>query len=151
MFTPAPIDKNFVPYSKRPVLMNNAGLFVDGAAGKGRGRSRVGRKQVFLSMTLVIASLRVGHAGPVRFAMSIPGTRNSARRRECVGPKKAAFWVPHCAPINEEWEAFGGRCNDAEKKIAILLSAVEPSSALHPGSGGRSASPRRYRSRAGRY
>ena len=40
MFTPAPIDKNFVPYT-RPVLMNNAGLFVDGAAGKCRGRSRV--------------------------------------------------------------------------------------------------------------
>ncbi len=39
MFVPTPIDKNFVPYTKRPVLKRNAGLFV-GAGGKGRGASR---------------------------------------------------------------------------------------------------------------
>lgn len=29
MNTPAPIDKSFVPHTKRPVLARNAGLFVD--------------------------------------------------------------------------------------------------------------------------
>jgi hypothetical protein len=32
MFLPAPIDKDFVPYTKRPVLKRNAGLFIYGAA-----------------------------------------------------------------------------------------------------------------------
>jgi hypothetical protein len=41
MFKPAPIDKDFVPYTKRPVLRRNAGLFVDGARGRGRGGARV--------------------------------------------------------------------------------------------------------------
>jgi hypothetical protein len=41
MFTPAPIDLNFVPYTKRRVLKRNAGLFVDGAAGAGRSGGRV--------------------------------------------------------------------------------------------------------------
>lgn len=41
MYTPAPIDKDFVPYSKRPVLRRNAGLFVDGAAKRDSGASRV--------------------------------------------------------------------------------------------------------------
>jgi hypothetical protein len=41
MFTPAPIDKDFVPYTKRPVLKRNAGLFVDGGRGRGRGGARV--------------------------------------------------------------------------------------------------------------
>ena len=36
MFVPAPIDKSFVPYTKRPMLRRNAGLFVDGGAGRGR-------------------------------------------------------------------------------------------------------------------
>ena len=30
MFRLAPIDKDFVPYSRRPVRRNNAGLFVGG-------------------------------------------------------------------------------------------------------------------------
>jgi hypothetical protein len=33
MFVPAPIDKDFIPYTKRPVLRRNAALFVDGKAG----------------------------------------------------------------------------------------------------------------------
>lgn len=41
MFVPAPIDKDFLPYTMRSVLKRNAGLFVDGAAGKNRGGSRV--------------------------------------------------------------------------------------------------------------
>jgi hypothetical protein len=41
MFAPAPIDNDFVPYTKRPVLKRNAGLFVDGTAGRGRGTPRV--------------------------------------------------------------------------------------------------------------
>lgn len=40
MSTLAPIDRNFVPYTKRPVFRRNAGLFVDGKGG-GRGASRV--------------------------------------------------------------------------------------------------------------
>lgn len=41
MFIPAPIDRDFVPYTKRPVLKRNAGLFVDGTGGRGRGVSGV--------------------------------------------------------------------------------------------------------------
>jgi hypothetical protein len=41
MFVPAPIDNDFVPYTKRSMMLRNAGLFVDGAATKGRGGSRV--------------------------------------------------------------------------------------------------------------
>ena len=41
MFEPAPIDREFLPYTKRPVLKANVGLFVDGAAGRGRGAARV--------------------------------------------------------------------------------------------------------------
>lgn len=41
MFVPAPIDRDFVPYTKRAVLKHNAGLFVDGVAGRGRGTARV--------------------------------------------------------------------------------------------------------------
>jgi hypothetical protein len=37
MFVPAPIDSDFLPYTKRPVLKRNAGLFVDGTARRGRG------------------------------------------------------------------------------------------------------------------
>jgi hypothetical protein len=46
MFTPAPIDHSFVPYTKRPKLKRNAGLFVDGRAGKGRGTARVVPQQI---------------------------------------------------------------------------------------------------------
>jgi hypothetical protein len=45
MFAPAPIDSDFVPYTKRPVLKRNAGLFVDGV-GRGRGTPRVVPQQV---------------------------------------------------------------------------------------------------------
>jgi hypothetical protein len=41
MFVAAPIDRNFVPHKKRSVLRRNAGLFVDGKTGSGRGASRV--------------------------------------------------------------------------------------------------------------
>jgi hypothetical protein len=41
MFVPAPIDKNFVPHTRRPVLRRNAGLFVDAGAGGNAGISRV--------------------------------------------------------------------------------------------------------------
>jgi len=41
MLTPAPIDNDVVPYTKRPVLRRNAGLFVDGNAGRSRGAPRV--------------------------------------------------------------------------------------------------------------
>jgi hypothetical protein len=41
MFVPAPIDKNFVPYTKRPVLRRNAGLFVDATVAEGSGAPRV--------------------------------------------------------------------------------------------------------------
>jgi hypothetical protein len=41
MFVPAPIEKDFVPYTKRSVLRRNAGLFVDGTFGRGRTGSRV--------------------------------------------------------------------------------------------------------------
>jgi hypothetical protein len=36
MFGTSPIDKNFVPYTKRPVLRRNAGLFVRTTGGGGR-------------------------------------------------------------------------------------------------------------------
>jgi hypothetical protein len=45
MFAPAPIDSGFVPYTKRSVLKRNAGLFVDGTAGRGRGTPRVSLQQ----------------------------------------------------------------------------------------------------------
>jgi hypothetical protein len=35
MLLPIPIDKNFVPYAKRPVLRRNQDLFVDGGRGGG--------------------------------------------------------------------------------------------------------------------
>jgi hypothetical protein len=41
MFVPAPIDKDFVPYTKRPVLQRNTGLFIRATARRGRGVSRV--------------------------------------------------------------------------------------------------------------
>jgi len=41
MSAPVSIDKDFVPYTKRPVLIRNAGLFVDGATGRGRSVPRV--------------------------------------------------------------------------------------------------------------
>ena len=41
MFVPAPIDRNFVPHTKRLVLRHNAGLFVDGKAGRDANSSRV--------------------------------------------------------------------------------------------------------------
>lgn len=42
MSMPAPIDLSFVPYTKRPMLRRNAGLFVDARRGRGRGaKSRV--------------------------------------------------------------------------------------------------------------
>jgi hypothetical protein len=41
MFVPVPIDKNYVPFTKRPVLRRNAGLFVDPPASQGRGAARV--------------------------------------------------------------------------------------------------------------
>ena len=34
MLTPAPIDKNVTPYTKRPVFKHNAGLFVEGKSSK---------------------------------------------------------------------------------------------------------------------
>jgi hypothetical protein len=46
MFVPALMDKDFVPYTKRPVLKRNAGLFVDGAAGRRRGTVRVAPQQI---------------------------------------------------------------------------------------------------------
>jgi hypothetical protein len=36
MFVPAPNDKNFVPYTKRPVLPHNAALFIDAGGGGAR-------------------------------------------------------------------------------------------------------------------
>ena len=41
MFAPALIDRDFVPYTKRPVLRRNAALFVDGSGGRGHGAARV--------------------------------------------------------------------------------------------------------------
>jgi hypothetical protein len=41
MFVPIPIDRDFVPHTKKPVLRRNAGLFVDGKAGGNAGTSRV--------------------------------------------------------------------------------------------------------------
>jgi hypothetical protein len=41
VFRSAPIDKDFVPYTKRPALKRNAGLFVDGGRGRGRSVPRV--------------------------------------------------------------------------------------------------------------
>jgi hypothetical protein len=35
MLLPVPIDNNFVPYTKRPVLRRNQDLFVDGGRGGG--------------------------------------------------------------------------------------------------------------------
>jgi hypothetical protein len=40
MIVRARIDKDFVPFTKRPILRRNAGLFVDGS-GRGRGGARV--------------------------------------------------------------------------------------------------------------
>jgi hypothetical protein len=37
MVRPAPVPDYVAPYTKRPVLRHNAGLFVDGGRGKGRG------------------------------------------------------------------------------------------------------------------
>lgn len=45
MFVPAPIDKDFVPYTKRPVLKRNAGLFVDGGKSKRGSGARVALQQ----------------------------------------------------------------------------------------------------------
>jgi hypothetical protein len=45
MLAPAPIDSDFVPYTKRRVLKRNAGLFVDGA-GRGRATPRVTLQQL---------------------------------------------------------------------------------------------------------
>jgi hypothetical protein len=41
MFVPAPIDRDFVPHTKRPILQRNARLFVSANAGRGRGGARV--------------------------------------------------------------------------------------------------------------
>jgi hypothetical protein len=41
MFVPAPIDRNFKPYTKRHVLKRNAALFVSGTGGNGGGALRV--------------------------------------------------------------------------------------------------------------
>jgi hypothetical protein len=41
MFVPAPIDYDFVPYTKRAARSRNAELFVDSSGGKGRGGPRV--------------------------------------------------------------------------------------------------------------
>ena len=41
MFVPAPIDKDFVPYTKRRILRRNAGLFVDAGGSRGGGAPRV--------------------------------------------------------------------------------------------------------------
>jgi hypothetical protein len=41
MFVPNPIDKNYIPYTKRPVLRRNAGLFVDGKSRGSRSSGRV--------------------------------------------------------------------------------------------------------------
>jgi hypothetical protein len=41
MFVPAPIDDSDVLYTMRPKLKRNAGFFVDGTAGRGRGMPRV--------------------------------------------------------------------------------------------------------------
>jgi hypothetical protein len=41
MLAPALIDRDFVPYTRRPIFRRNAALFVDGSAGKGGGGSRV--------------------------------------------------------------------------------------------------------------
>lgn len=37
MFVPAPIDREYVPYTKRRALKRNAGLFVDGSAASSGG------------------------------------------------------------------------------------------------------------------
>ena len=41
MFTPAPMDESFVPYTQRPMRKNNSRLFVNGGKGRGRGAARV--------------------------------------------------------------------------------------------------------------
>lgn len=41
MFVPRGIDRNFIPYNKRVVSQRNAGLFVDGKAGRRDGGPRV--------------------------------------------------------------------------------------------------------------
>lgn len=41
MFVPAPIQEDFAPHTKRPVLRRNAALFVDATGGGGGSRSRV--------------------------------------------------------------------------------------------------------------
>jgi hypothetical protein len=41
MLAPALIESDFIPYTKRRVVKRNAGLFVDGGAGRGGGTPRV--------------------------------------------------------------------------------------------------------------
>jgi hypothetical protein len=41
MFVPAPIDKHFVPHTRRAVCPSNAGLFVDGAGRRSSGAPSV--------------------------------------------------------------------------------------------------------------
>jgi hypothetical protein len=45
MFRPNPIAEDFVPYTKRIVLRNNADLFVDGVRSGGLGEARVALQQ----------------------------------------------------------------------------------------------------------
>ncbi len=46
MFVPAPIDKEYVPYTMRSVQRRNAGRFVDGAVSGARGGPRVVQQQL---------------------------------------------------------------------------------------------------------
>ena len=41
MRTPNPIESDYVPYNKRPVLLGNAGLLVDGGKSSRQSRTRV--------------------------------------------------------------------------------------------------------------
>ncbi len=81
MFTPAPIDKDFVPYNKRPVLKRNAGLFVDGTGGRGRGASRV------VPQSIDCAGQSTGTAcGVVYTSGGQQYRRTCSSDGECTGP-----------------------------------------------------------------
>jgi hypothetical protein len=41
MFAPVPIEKDFVPHTKRPIMPSNAALFINATGREPRGVSRV--------------------------------------------------------------------------------------------------------------
>jgi hypothetical protein len=57
MFVPDPIDRNYVPYTKRPVLRSNAALFVDSGARRKGSAARAVPQQ---SSECVVPGTRCG-------------------------------------------------------------------------------------------